>query len=102
MHGPDGVKRSLGWAGLVARRGLWRGGERGETLAVLLAGFRRQAEPGPARGLGPAGVERGEDALIADGQQAGDPQGERGQARQPAPAAGDAGGCRVLDGGEGS
>jgi len=49
-----------------------------------------------------AGVPGGEDALVADREQAGEPQGERGDAGQAAPAAGDAGGGGVLDGGEGA
>jgi hypothetical protein len=44
-------------------------------------------------------VAGGQDALVADCQQAGDPQGERGQAHESAPAAGDAGGGAVFDGG---
>ena len=47
-----------------------------------------------------AGVPGVEDALVAEGEQAGQPQGERGRPVDPAPAAGDGGGG-VLDGGEG-
>src|ERR1022692_901346 len=82
---------------------LWRGGgEAGEGPAAALAGFRGEGQRGSARGVGLAGVKGAEDALVADGEQACDPQGERGHARQAAPAAGDAGGGRVLDGGEGA
>jgi hypothetical protein len=94
------------WAAAGCSRGwprrLWRaGGEAGEGLAASLAGFRREPGGGPAGVVGLAGVEGGEDALVADGEQAGQPERDRGQAREAAPAAGDAGGGGVLDGGEG-
>src|ERR1017187_3622619 len=81
---------------------LWRaGGEAGEGLAAALPGFRREAGGCAPVVVGLADVPGAEDALVADGEQAGQPQGERGQAREAAPAAGDAGGGGVLDGGEG-
>ena len=49
----------------------WGGGEDGEGAAPSFAGSGRQAEGGPSDGVGLAGVERGEDALVADGEQAG-------------------------------
>src|SRR6266498_4821645 len=55
--------------GAAAR--LWRGGgEAGERLAAPLAGFWREAGCGAAGVLVLAGVECGEDALVADGEQA--------------------------------
>ena len=92
------------WSGAGAGTcGLWRRG--GEAARVwrrrfLVLGGRPSG--GSAGVVGLAGVVGVQDALVADGQQAGDPQGERGQARQAAPAAGDAGGGGVLDGGEGA
>src|SRR6266536_3331586 len=74
-------------------------GEAGEGLAAPFPGPGREPGGGAPRVVGLAGVVGGEDALVADGEQAGDPQGERGQARQAAPAAGDAGGGGILDGG---
>ena len=79
---------------------LWRGGEAGEGLASAFPGLGREPGGGAAVVVGLAGVEGGEDALVADGEQAGDPEREGGQAGQAAPAAGDAGGGGVLDGGE--
>ncbi len=98
------LRGSGGQAGArVLPAGLWRGGgEAGECCAPpAFAGFGR--EPGGCAlvAVGLADVPGAEDALVADGDQAADPQGERGQARQAAPAAGDAGGGGVLDGGEG-
>ena len=63
------------WCRADKRRLLWRaGGEAGEGLAAPLAGFRREPGGGPARVLLLAGVPGGEDALVADGEQAGQPQ----------------------------
>jgi hypothetical protein len=57
---------------------LWRrcGGRAGEGLAAPTPGFRGQAGCGAAGVAGLAGVPGGQDALIADGQQAGEPERE--------------------------
>ncbi len=62
-------------AGWVAP-GLWRccGGQAGEGLAAPAAGFRGQAGCGAAGVVGLACVPGGQDALVADGQQAGEPE----------------------------
>src|SRR6266542_357409 len=100
---PVTVFSAAGWlrtGGAAAR--LWRGGgEAGERLAAPLAGFWREAGCGAAGVLVLAGVECGEDALVADGEQAGGEQRDRGQSHEPAPAAADVVAGRVLDGGEG-
>src|ERR1035441_7589488 len=80
---------------------LGAGGEAGEGLAAALADFGREAGGGPLVAVGLADVPGAEDALVADAEEAGQPQRERGYAREAAPAAGDAGGGGVLDGGEG-
>src|SRR6266568_1686666 len=87
-----------GGAGRAGRLGR-PGGELGEAGAAPFAGAGRQPGGGAAGVVVLAGVVGGEDALVADCQQAGDPECERGQAREAAPAAGDAGGGGVLDGG---
>src|SRR5215510_13329540 len=77
---------------------LWRccgGGEAGAGLAAPAAGLGWQAGRGAAGAVGLAGVPGGQDALVADGQQAGEPE------HQPDPAAGDVVAGRVLGGGEG-
>jgi hypothetical protein len=82
---------------------LWRrcgGGEAGEGLAAA-AGSGRQAGCGAAGVVLLAGGPGGEDPLVADGEQAGEAEGERGQAREAGPAAGDVVGGGVLGGGEG-
>jgi hypothetical protein len=63
-------------------------------------GAGRQAGRGAADVFGLPDIPGCDDALVAGGEQAGDPQGERGQSGQAAPAAGDAGGGGVFDGGE--
>ena len=77
------------------------GGQVGEGLAASAAGPGRQAGRGAAGVVVLAGVPGDQDALVADDEQAGEPEGERGQAREAAPAAGDVVGGRVLGGGEG-
>jgi hypothetical protein len=61
----------------------WSGreaGERGRGLAPsAFPGFRGEPGGGPPGGVGLAGVPGGEDALVADGKQAGEPHGERGE-----------------------
>src|ERR1022692_1090916 len=99
----------LGWgagAAAAVRAGgcrlLWRGGgEHGQGFALPSSGLRREPGGGAAGVVGLADVPGVEDALVADGEQAGEPQREGGQARESAPAAGDGGGGGVLDGGEG-
>ena len=87
-------------AGWVAP-GLWRrcGGQAGECLAASAPGFRGQAGRGAAGVAGLAGVPGGQDALIAGGQQAGEPEHEGCQAREPGPATGDVVAGGVLGGG---
>jgi hypothetical protein len=64
---------------------LWRaGGERGEGLAAPFEGAGREAGGGAAGVVVLAGVVGGEDALVADGEQAGEPEGNRGQAGEAA------------------
>src|ERR1017187_6514575 len=75
--------------------GLARGLPRGLRV------FGREGGGGALVAVGLADVPGPEDALVADAEEAGPPQRERGYARQAAPAAGDAGGGGVLDGGEG-
>ena len=63
------------WA-VVSRVGrrLWRpGGELGEAGAAAFAGAGRQAGGGAAGVVFLPGLEGVEDALVSDGQQAGDP-----------------------------
>jgi len=86
------------WLGLGRCGG---GGQAGEGLASSAAGFGGQAGRGAAGIVGLAGVPGGQDALVADGEQAGEPERDRGQAREPGPAVGDVVGGGVLDGGEG-
>ena len=82
---------------------LWRrGGELARAGAPAFAGSGRQAGCGAAGVVLLAGVPGGQDALVADGEQAGEPERERGQAHEAAPAAGDVVAGGVLDGGEGS
>src|SRR6266566_551832 len=90
--------------GTLAARGvpvpLWGGGsEVGEGCAAPAAGVGRQ----PGRGsLGVFGLADGVgagDALVADDEQAGGEQGDRGEAHEPAPAAGDVVGGGVFGGG---
>jgi hypothetical protein len=89
-------------AGWVAP-GLWRrcGGQAGEGLAAPAPGSGGQAGGGTAGVVVLAGVPGGQDALVADGEQAGEPEGEQGQAHDPRPAAGDVVGGGVFGGGEG-
>src|SRR5439155_1613251 len=75
------------------------GGQVGEGLAVSAAGPGRQAGRSAAGFVVLAGVPGDQDALVADDEQAGEPEGERGQAHEAAPAAGDVGAGRVLGGG---
>ena len=57
---------------------LWRtGGEAGQCGAPPPAGLRREPGGGAAGVAGLAGVPGGEDALVADGEQAGKPERER-------------------------
>jgi hypothetical protein len=66
---------------------LWRGGgEAGEGLAAAFAGVGWEAGGGAPGVFGLAGVPGAEDALVAEGEQAGWPQRERGQSREAAPA----------------
>jgi hypothetical protein len=58
-------------AGGVARKAAGCYGEAGEGLAASLAGFRGEPGGGPAGVLLLAGVEGVQDALVADGEQAG-------------------------------
>jgi hypothetical protein len=74
-----------GWRGV--RAWLWRGGEAGEggfPAAFPCPGW--QACRGAAVVLGLAGVPGGEDALVADGVQGGEPERGRGEAHEAAPA----------------
>ena len=99
-----------GWAGSgwgafggSCRAWLWRGGgEAREGCAAPFAGSGREPGGGASVVFGLPGVPGVQDALVADCLQAGQPQGERGQARQAAPAAGDVAGSGVLDRGEGA
>ena len=68
------------WLGLGRCGG---GGEAGEGLAAAVPGFGGQAGCGAAGVVGLAGVPGGQDALVADGEQEGEPERERGQAREP-------------------
>jgi len=54
------------------------GGEAGEGLAALAPGFGGQAGGGAAGVVGLAGVPGVKDPLVADGQQAGEPEHDRG------------------------
>src|ERR1035438_9843053 len=84
--GPERAGAALVFPGL-----LWRaGGEAGEGLAAALADFGREAGGGPLVAVGLADVPGAEEALVADAEEAGQPQRERGYAREAAPAAGDA------------
>src|SRR6516162_3655936 len=90
--------------GPVGCRWFWRrcgGGEAGAGCAAPTAGFGRQAGCGAAGGGGLAGVEGGQDALVAEGQQAGEPEHEGSRAHQPGPEAGGVVAGGVLGGGEG-
>src|SRR5260221_1537164 len=94
----------IGWRA-VARgvlRWLWRGCELGEGGAASVAGPGR--EPGGCAALvvGLPGVVGGEDALVAGGEGAGEPQHEGREAHEAAPAAGDVVAGGVLDRGVGS
>src|SRR5712691_10846704 len=84
----------------VSRRGAC-GGQVGEGLAAPAAGPGRQAGRGASGVVVLAGVPGDQDPLVADGQQAGEPERERGQAGEPGPAAGDVVAGGVLGGGEG-
>ena len=53
--------------------GLWPGGELGEAGAAPFAGAGRQAGGGAAGVVGVAGLVGGEDALVADDEQGGEP-----------------------------
>src|SRR2546429_2283806 len=77
------------------------GGQVGEGLAVSAAGPGRQAGRGAAGVVVLAGVPGDQDALGAGDEQAGEPEGERGQAHEAAPAAGGGVGGRGLWGGGG-
>src|SRR5437762_10337643 len=72
------------------------GGQVGAGLAASAAGRGRQAGRGAAGVVVLAGVPGAQAALVADDGQAGEPEGERGQGREAAPAAGDGVGGRVL------
>jgi len=112
--GPAGLGcRGLGGAGGCAA---WRGcagaagsgwgacgGQVGEGLAASAsaAGPGWQAGCGAAGVVGLAGVPGVQDSLVADDEQAGEPERDRGQAGEPGPAAGDVAGGGVLGGGEG-
>src|SRR6266498_1638787 len=65
------------------------GGQVGEGLAAPAAGPGWQAGCGAAGVVGLAGGPGVQDSLVADGQQAGEPEHDRGQAGEPGPAAGD-------------
>ncbi len=67
---------------------LWGNGDGGEGFAAALAGSGRESGDGAPCGAGLAGVEGVQDALVAGGEQAGQPQCERGHARQAAAAGG--------------
>src|SRR6516162_3808788 len=97
LGGCPGGRAAGGAAWLWGRCG-WRR-ERGPAFA---AGFRRDAGGGAAVVFGLPVVVGGEDALVADGEGAGKPEHGGRQAHEPAPAAGDAGGGGVFDGGEGA
>src|ERR1039457_852518 len=105
-----GLLAGLGRAGPVGgglgggvRAWLWRGGEAGEGgFPPALAGSGRQPGGSAPLVIGLAGVPGGEDALVADRVQAGQPESERGQAHEAAPAAADGVTGGGLDGGEAS
>ena len=59
-----------------------------------------EAGGGAAGVVGLAGIPGVQDALVADGEQAGQPQVQRGEAGEAAPASGDVAGGGVLDGGK--
>ena len=109
---PGGVLRAVFWviwAGRRWPRDGWRQGYGGAAVARLARVLRRRrrvfgGRPAAARRALPclAGVPGGQDALVADGEQAGQPEHERCQAHEPGPAAGDVVGGGVLGGGEGS
>src|SRR5262249_2618323 len=61
-------------------------GAGGGLAASAFPGFRREPGRGPPGGLGLAGVPGGGDALVADGEQAGEPEHEGCQAHEPGPA----------------
>ena len=87
--------------GLRACAGLRGFGE--EVLqgrAAAFAGFRGQPGGGAAGVVFLPGVPGGEDPLVADDEQGGCGQHQRGQAHQAAPAAADVVGGGVLGGGE--
>src|ERR1035438_5095530 len=72
---------AAGVAGCCARGAvwrLWRRGEAGECFAAPAAGFWREAGGGPVSVLGLACVEGGQDALVADDEQAAGEQCDRG------------------------
>src|SRR5258707_4314827 len=83
-----GVLPGLG-VRVAGRRVLWRDcGERGEGGAAAAPGPGREPGGGAPGGVGLAGVPGVEDALVAEGEQAGQPQRERGQGPEAAPTAG--------------
>src|SRR5205807_9805058 len=89
------------WRGV--RAWLWRGSDAGEGgFAPTFACPGREAGGGAALVFGLAGVPGGENALVADGVQAGEPERERGEAHEAAPAAADGVTGWVFDGGEAS
>ena len=69
---------------LVLAGWLRRGGEAGEGRSASFAGFGREPGGGSPVVFGLAGFEGARDALVADGEQAGQPQVERGQAHEAA------------------
>jgi hypothetical protein len=77
------------------------GGAAAVRLARVLRRRRRVSGGGAAGVVGLAGVPGGQDALVADGEQAGELEHDRGEAREPGPAVGDVVGGGVLGGGEG-
>ena len=98
-----------GAGGVLVSGGLWRsgqawsglGGEAGEgSFPPAFACSGREAGRGPALVLGLAGVPGGEDALVADGVQGGEPERDGCEAHEAAPAAADGVAGGVLDGGE--
>ena len=101
--GPAGGVLVSGESWRGARAWLWRCGEAGEGgFPAAFACSGREAGGGAALVFGLAGVPGGEDPLVADRVQGGEPERGRGQAHEAAPAAGDGVAGGVLDGGEAS
>src|SRR5258708_36588359 len=99
---PDGRSWCLAVVIGAERRGLWRrAGEAGEGLAAAAPGLGREPGGGALGVAGLAGLPGGEDLLVAGDEQAGEPERERGQAREAAPASGHVVAGGVLGGGEG-